>query len=278
MRVIITEKSIQDWAAAYVANKILDFNPTAEKPFVLGLPTGGTPLTMYKKLIEFYRDGIISFENVITFNMDEYVGLTPENEQSYHYYMHENFFKYIDIRPENINILDGMAEDYTAECKRYEEKITEVGGIHLFLGGIGPDGHIAFNEPGSSLSSRTRDKELTMDTIIANARFFGGDVNAVPKLSLTVGVGTILDAKEVLIMVNGHNKARALRQAIEEGVNHMWTISALQLHRKGIIVSDEEACAEIKVGTYRYFKDIEQKHLDSNKMITDLYGRKPCTL
>lgn len=273
MRVIITEKSIQDWAAAYVANKILDFNPTPEKPFVLGLPTGGTPLAMYKRLIQFYKDGIISFENVITFNMDEYVGLAPSNEQSYHYYMHENFFNHIDIKPENINILDGMAEDYTAECKRYEEKISEVGGIHLFLGGIGPDGHIAFNEPGSSLSSRTRDKELTMDTIIANARFFGGDIEAVPKLSLTVGVGTILDAKEVLIMVNGHNKARALRQAIEEGVNHMWTISALQLHRKGIIVSDEDACAEIKVGTYRYFKDIEQKHLDSDKIIADLYTK-----
>ncbi|MGL4688385.1 MAG: glucosamine-6-phosphate deaminase, partial [Fusobacteriaceae bacterium] len=217
MRVIITEESIQNWAAVYVANKILDFSPTKERPFVLGLPTGGTPLALYKKLIEFNKDGIISFENVITFNMDEYVGLPPENEQSYHYYMYENFFNFIDIKPENINILNGMALDYKAECKRYEEKIKSVGGIHIFLGGIGPDGHIAFNEPGSSLSSRTRDKELTMDTILANARFFGGDINKVPKLSLTVGVGTILDAKEVLIMVNGYNKARALRQAIEEG-------------------------------------------------------------
>ncbi|MGL4732681.1 MAG: glucosamine-6-phosphate deaminase [Fusobacteriaceae bacterium] len=273
MRVIITEKSIQDWAATYVANKILDFNPTPEKPFVLGLPTGGTPLAMYKRLIQFCKDGVISFQNVITFNMDEYVGLSPDNDQSYHYYMHENFFKHIDIKPENINILNGMAEDYSAECQRYEDKIASVGGIHLFLGGIGPDGHIAFNEPGSSLASKTRDKELTMDTIIANARFFGGDINAVPKLSLTVGVGTILAAEEVLIMVNGHNKARARRQAIEEGVNHMWTISALQLHRKGIIVSDEDACAEIKVGTYRYFKDIEQKYLDSEKLMADLYAR-----
>ncbi|MGL5124087.1 MAG: glucosamine-6-phosphate deaminase [Fusobacteriaceae bacterium] len=273
MRVIITEESIQNWAAVYVANKILDFAPTKERPFVLGLPTGGTPLGLYKKLIEFNKDGIISFENVITFNMDEYVGLPPENEQSYHYYMYENFFNFIDIKPENINILNGMALDYKEECRRYEEKIKSVGGIHIFLGGIGPDGHIAFNEPGSSLSSRTRDKELTMDTILANARFFGGDINKVPKLSLTVGVGTILDAKEVVIMVNGYNKSRALRQAIEEGVNHMWTISALQLHPKGIIISDEDACAELKVGTYRYFKDIEKEHLNVSSQIKKLYAR-----
>ncbi|MGX6591806.1 glucosamine-6-phosphate deaminase [Cetobacterium ceti] len=271
MRVIITDKNIGDWAAVYVAKKILEAKPSAEKPFVLGLPTGGTPLAMYKRLIQFCKDGIISFENVVTFNMDEYVGLSPENDQSYHYYMYNNFFNHIDIKEENINILNGLAEDYKKECERYEEKIKSVGGIDLFLGGIGPDGHIAFNEPGSSLSSRTRDKELTMDTIIANARFFEGDISKVPTLALTVGVGTILDAREVLIMVNGHNKARALHNAVEQGVNHMWTISALQLHPKGIIVSDEAACGELKVGTYRYFKDIEGKNLDTDKLIEDLY-------
>ena len=125
---------------------------------------------------------------------------------------------------------------------------------------------------GSSLSSRTRDKELTMDTIIANSRFFGGDINKVPRLALTVGVGTILDAKEVLIMVTGANKSRALQHGVEEGVNHMWTISALQLHRSGIIVSDEAACSELKVSTYRYFKDIEKDNLDSEKLLADLYA------
>lgn len=274
MRVVITDKSVGDWAAVYVAKKINEFKPTADRPFVLGLPTGGTPLAMYKRLIQMNKDGIVSFENVVTFNMDEYVGLTPDNDQSYHYYMHTNFFDHIDIKKENINILDGTAKDYKAECERYEEKIKSYGGIHLFLGGIGPDGHIAFNEPGSSLSSRTRDKDLTMDTIIANCRFFGGDINKVPKLALTVGVGTILDAKEVLIMVTGANKARALHHGIEEGVNHMWTISALQLHRHGIIVSDEAACAELKVGTYRYFKDIEKDNLDSEKLLNDLYSNK----
>ena len=137
----------------------------------------------------------------------------------------------------------------------------------LFLGGIGPDGHIAFNEPGSSLTSRTRKKELTTDTIIANSRFFNNDVNQVPKTALTVGVGTVMDAKEVLIMVNGHNKARALRHVVEEPISHMWTISALQMHQHGIIVADEAACAELKVGTYNYFKDIEKNNLDPKSLL-----------
>ena len=274
MRVIITDnKKAGDWAAVYIANKIREFNPTPEKKFVLGLPTGSTPLQMYKRLIEFYQDGIISFKNVITFNMDEYVGLDEKHPQSYHYYMFENFFNHIDIDKENVNILDGMAEDYKAECKRYEEKIKAVGGIDLFLGGVGMDGHIAFNEPGSSLESRTRDKELTEDTIIANSRFFDNDITKVPQLALTVGVGTIMDAKEVLIMVEGYNKARALYHGVEDGINHLWTISALQLHEKAIIVADEDACAELKVGTYRYYKDIEKKNLVVDKLLKELYDK-----
>ncbi len=271
MRVIITEKNVVDWAAVYVARKIKEFQPTKEKPFVLGLPTGGTPLGMYKRLIQFYQDGLISFENVITFNMDEYVGLEADNEQSYHYYMFHNFFNHINIPKENINILNGMSENHEEECRRYEEKIKKLGGIHLFLGGVGEDGHIAFNEPGSSLNSRTRTKELTTDTILANARFFNNDITKVPKSALTVGVATILDAKEVLIMVNGPKKARALHKGIEEGINHLWTISSLQLHQKGIIVADEEACTELMVGTYRYYKDIEKDNLDTDQLIKDFY-------
>lgn len=251
----------------------MEFKPTPVKKFVLGLPTGSTPLQMYKKLIQFYKDGIISFENVITFNMDEYVGLDKNHDQSYHYYMHENFFNHIDIKKENINILDGMTENYEEECERYEEKIIKAGGIDLFLGGVGADGHIAFNEPGSSLKSQTRTKELTEDTIKNNSRFFNGDETKVPKLALTVGVGTIMKAKEVLIMISGLGKARALHQGIECGVNHLWTISALQLHEKGIIVTDEEACAEIKVGIYKYYKDIEKKNLDVSKLIEELYKK-----
>jgi glucosamine-6-phosphate deaminase len=193
--------------------------------------------------------------------MDEYVNLPKEHPESYHSFMWNNFFSHIDINPQNVHILNGNATDLEAECAQYEQAIQQAGGIDLFLGGIGPDGHIAFNEPGSSLSSRTRVKTLTTDTIIANSRFFENDINKVPKTALTVGVGTVMDAKEVLILVNGHNKARALAAAVEGSVNHMWTISALQMYPKGIIVCDEAATIELKVGTYKYFLDIEKDNL-----------------
>ncbi len=264
MRVIIEPDyvSAAKWTANYVAKSIIDFKPSTAKPFVLGLPTGSSPLGIYKELITLNKKGVVSFKNVVTFNMDEYVNLAEEHPESYHSFMQNNFFSHIDIQKENINILDGNAKDLEVECASYEEKIKKAGGIKLFLGGIGPDGHIAFNEPTSSLSSRTRIKTLTYDTLVANSRFFDNDINKVPKTALTVGVGTVMDAEEVLIIVNGHNKARALQHAIEGGVNHMWTISALQMHPKGIIVCDEEATDELKVGTTKYFKDIESDNLD----------------
>ena len=175
--------------------------------------------------------------------------------------MARNLFDHIDCPKENIHILNGNATDLVAECAHYEEMIQEAGGIDLFIGGIGPDGHIAFNEPGSSLSSKTRMKTLTTDTRIANSRFFGGNPENVPAHALTVGVGTVMAAREVMILVNGHAKARALQAAIEGAVNHMWTISALQMHEHGIIVSDEDAADELKVSTYKYFKDIERENL-----------------
>ena len=269
MRLIIQPDANQmaQWAANYIAAKINKANPTAEKPFVLGLPTGSSPLLTYKALIKLYETGVVSFENVVTFNMDEYIGLSRDHPQSYHTFMWGNFFKHIDIKKENAHILNGMAEDPEAECAAYEKAIVDAGGIDLFLGGIGPDGHIAFNEPGSSLSSRTRIKTLTTDTVIANSRFFDNDVNKVPKTALTVGVGTVLDAREVLILVNGHHKARALYHAVEGPINQMWTISALQLHQKGIIVCDYDACAELRVGTYKYFLDIEHDNLDPDSLL-----------
>ena len=240
MRVLILNdaKSIGKWVAAYVAKKVREFVPTEEKPyFILGLPTGSSPLAMYEELVKLHKDGVVSFKNVVTFNMDEYVGLPKEHPESYWSFMHNNFFNFVDVLPENINILNGnpgniTEKDLKKECARYEEKMASYGGVDLFIGGVGVDGHLAFNEPGSSLQSRTRDKELTKDTRIVNSRFFDNDINQVPEIALTVGVGTVLDSKEVLIMVNGHNKARALYHAIEGGVNHMWTISALQLHQK----------------------------------------------
>lgn len=269
MRLIIQSNydNLSQWAANYVVSKINAAKPTANKPFVLGLPTGSSPLGMYKALIALHKKGAVSFENVVTFNMDEYVGLPKDHEQSYHTFMWTNFFSHVNIKAENVNILNGNAANLEEECAAYEAKMKAVGGVDLFLGGIGPDGHIAFNEPGSSLASRTRIKTLTHDTIIANSRFFDNDVNKVPKTSVTVGVGTILDAKEVLIMVNGHNKARALAKAIEGSVNQMWTISALQLHEKAIIVCDEAATEEIKVGTYKYFKDIESENIDPKSLL-----------
>jgi len=263
MRVIIEPNYdlMSQWAANYVVAKINAAKPTAEKPFVLGLPTGSSPIGMYRGLVKAYQEGRVSFKHVLTFNMDEYVGLPVEHPESYHSFMFTNLFNHIDCPKENIHILNGNAPDLAAECAHYEQMIEEAGGIDLFLGGIGPDGHIAFNEPGSSLCSRTRQKTLTTDTIIANSRFFDNDINQVPKTALTVGVGTVMAAKEVLIMVNGHAKCRALQAAVEGSVNHMWTISALQMHPHGIIVCDDAACDELKVGTYRYFKDIERKNL-----------------
>lgn len=268
MRLVILDDydKASDWAARYIKRRILSFAPSQDRYFVIGLPTGGTPLGTYKKLIEFYKKGEISFKYVKTFNMDEYVGLPRDHHESYHSFMFDNFFKHIDIDPNNVHILDGNAPDLQKECDDFEAKIKQAGGVELFVGGIGPDGHIAFNEPGSSLVSRTRLKTLARETIVANARFFNNDVNKVPTNALTVGVGTVMDAREVMIIITGASKALALHMAIEEGVNHMWTVSAFQQHPKTIFVCDEDATAELKVKTVKYFKGLMHVH---NEMIRD---------
>jgi glucosamine-6-phosphate deaminase len=244
------------WAAHYIAKRIGEA-VGRERPFVLGLPTGSSPLGIYRELIALHRKGELSFSRIITFNMDEYVGLPPDHPQSYRRFMQDNFFKDIDIEPKNTHIPDGTALDLETECRAYEEAISASGGIDLFLGGMGSDGHIAFNEPGSSLRSRTRIKTLATETRIDNARFFGGDPAKVPSTALTVGVGTVMDAREVLIIVSGYAKARALKAAVEGSVTHWWPLSCLQMHPKAIIVCDEEALDELKVGTVRYFRNLE---------------------
>ena len=256
MKLIIKNdyEAMCEWAANHIADAIN--NHKEDRPFVLGLPTGSSPLGVYRRLVAMNKEGSLTFKNVVTFNMDEYVGLPREHDQSYWYFMHDNLFDHIDIPRENINILNGMAEDLEAECARYEEKIASYGGIDLFLGGSGVDGHIAFNEPFTSLTSRTGVRALTEDTLIVNSRFFGGDPEKVPKTALSVGVGTVCDSKQVLLVINGHAKARALRHCVEGGVDHAWTISALQLHPDGIVACDEAACGELKVDTYKYFKEI----------------------
>ena len=262
MRVVIKndKQAVAEWAAHYVAYKINRFRPSAKKPFVLGLPTGSTPLGMYEKLIELNQAGKVSFEHVVTFNMDEYLGLEPTHPQSYHYFMFENFFNHINIQRKNIHILDGMTKDYAKECRNYEQAIKDAGGVHLFIGGVGEDGHIAFNEPFSSLESRTRVKTLTDSTIKANSRFFDGDISKVPTMALTVGVGTIMDAEEVLILATGANKAEALKHSIEGAISHVWTLSALQRHPHGIILCDRDATGALAPETVDYFLDIEKNN------------------
>ncbi|KAE9554821.1 hypothetical protein FO519_001936 [Halicephalobus sp. NKZ332] len=262
MKLIILNdyNDVCEFAAKYLVRRMKDFNPGPENFFNLGLPTGGTPLGMYKKLTEYHKEGKISFKYVRTFNMDEYVGLPRDHPESYHSFMFNNFFRHIDIDPENVNILDGNAENLEAECERFEKKIHDSGGVELFFGGIGPDGHVAFNEPGSSLSSRTRIKTLAMETIQANARFFDNDMTKVPTRALTVGVATIMDAREVVILINGAHKAYALHKAIEEGVSHMWTLSAFQLHPKTMFIADEDATLELKVKTVKYFRGLMTTH------------------
>lgn len=260
MRLIIRDDphAASKYIADYIIERIQTFDPTPERPFVLGLPTGSSPVLIYQTLVQRFKAGDVSFRNVITFNMDEYVGIPREHPESYHSFMYKHFFSHVDVRPENINILNGNAPDLEAECQAYEEKIQKVGGIELFLGGIGPDGHLAFNEPGSSLKSRTRVKTLAYETILANSRFFGNNLDQVPRMALTVGVQTVLDAREVVIIITGAHKALALQKCLEEGVNHMWTLSSLQLHPHPLVVCDDDATLELRVKTVKYFKSIEK--------------------
>ncbi|KRZ63098.1 Glucosamine-6-phosphate isomerase 1, partial [Trichinella nativa] len=320
-------EQMSEFAAKFVRRRILDFNPSKDRYFTLGLPTGSTPLGMYKKLIDYCKNGQLSFQFVKTFNMDEYAGSEirlfyavkdsiPKNHPaSYHSFMYHNFFRHIDIHPSNVHILDGNAADLNKECEEFEKEIHSAGGIMLFVGGVGSDGHVAFNEPGSSLASRTRVKTLAQETIVANSRFFNNDISQVPTQALTVGVGTLLDAHEVmkvkiiffdikccpvkirkvsmfmrfgfsppllllvdfnvadlitcclnmnlviLLLISGPLKAHALHNAVENGVSHMWTASAFQLHPKATFVCDEDATLELKVRTVRYFKGLLQSYL-----------------
>jgi len=261
MRVII-HRNYDDaslWAACYIADKINACG--TERPFVLGLPTGDSPRELYRQLVRMHKNRKLSFQRVRTFNMDEYVGLDEKHPHSYHRFMAENLFDHVDIDRKNVHIPDGMAADLEAECRLYEAAIAAAGGIDLFVGGMGADGHIAFNEPGSSLRSRTRIKTLAEETRAANSRFFGGDPAQVPATALSVGVATVMDAREVLIIVSGARKARALQAVVEGGVSQQWTLSCLQMHPHAVLVCDEDAVDELRVKTVRYFKDVEKETL-----------------
>ena len=260
MKVIIKETPAEGsiWAARYIAKRINEKAAVSDKPFVIGLCTGSTPIETYAELIRMVKAGEVSFKNVISFNMDEYVGLPEDHPESYHSFMHKYLFDHIDEPAENIHILNGNAPDPAHECEKYEEAIVKAGGFDLFLGGVGEDGHIAFNEPFSSLSSRTRVVTLTRDTREVNSRFFGGDWKLVPAQAMSVGVATVLSSKEVVILAFGSKKARAIKDAVEGPISHYCTLSGMQNHPAGTVVCDEQAVGELKVSSYRYFKAVAE--------------------
>jgi glucosamine-6-phosphate deaminase len=246
MEVIVQQSYDQmSKAAAAIVADVLNAKPNA----VLGMATGSTPLGVYKELVRLHREGRLDFAQVTTFNLDEYVGLPTTNPQSFHHFMHENFFKHVNIAPGNIYIPSGTTSNYKSFCPWYEQRIQECGGIDLQILGIGSDGHIAFNEPGSSLTSRTRLKTLARQTIEDNARFFNKP-EEVPIYAITMGVGTILEARMLLLLANGPNKAHAVAQMVEGPVTSMITASALQMHPSATVFLDEAAAGELKMRDY----------------------------
>ena len=242
--VLPTYEEMSKSAAAIIAD-VLNAKPNA----VLGMATGSTPLGVYKELVRLHREGRLDFAQVTTFNLDEYVGLPTTDPQSYHHFMHENFFQHVNISPGNIYIPSGTTSNYKSFCPWYEQRIKECGGIDLQILGIGSDGHIAFNEPGSSLSSRTRLKTLARQTIEDNARFFNRPED-VPIYAITMGVGTILEARNLLLLGNGANKAHAVAQMVEGPVTSMITASALQFHSSATVFLDEAAASQLKMRDY----------------------------
>ena len=252
MRVIIVESP--DDAAQIACQRIADCVRIRQK-CVLGLATGSTPVAAYRLLIEEHRMGNLDFAGVTSFNLDEYVGLGASHPQSYRTFMQEKLFDHVNISPERTHVPDGAAVDLLLECTHYEQAIRQAGGIDLQLLGIGRDGHIAFNEPGSSLASRTRLMMLARQTILDNARFFGTE-DLVPKAALTMGIGTILDSRQILVLATGEGKAEAVRAMIEGPISSMVPASALQWHPDVVVVLD--AAAAHRLEQRDYYLEFEQ--------------------
>lgn len=247
MEIIIKENGrVASEAAARVVARLVREKPDA----VLGLATGSTPLMLYREMIRLHREEGLDFSQVTTFNLDEYVGLEKEHEQSYHTFMWENLFSQINIKAENVHIPDGMAEDIPAFCAEYERKMVEAGGIDLQVLGIGSDGHVGFNEPTSSFASRTRIKTLTQQTVADNARFFDGDESKVPHHCITMGIGTIMDARCNIMLAFGEGKAEAITATVEGPVAAIMPASILQHHPSAKIFIDEAAASALKLTDY----------------------------
>ena len=220
-------------------------NHVKNKPnAVLGLATGSTPVDMYKELIKANKDGVVSFKNVTTFNLDEYVGLDGTHDQSYRYFMNDNLFNHIDIDKNNTNVLKGVG-DYISFMNEYDNMIAKAGGIDIQLLGIGSDGHIAFNEPGTSFDSLTHIAELTDQTITDNARFFAKKSD-VPTKAITMGLKSIMNAKKIVLIATGKNKAEAVKHLLKDIPNEAWPCTVLQNHKDVIIYCDEDAYSLVK--------------------------------
>lgn len=263
MRLVVTNMNLGLWAAAYIKEKINAFAPTPEKPFVLGLPTGGTVVDMYANLRLFFKEGLLDFQNVITFNMDEYAGLPPDHPQSYHSYMRRHLFDEVNLRPGNTHILNGLAENPQEECAAFEAEIAKLGGIDLFVGGVGRNGHIAFNEPGSAFNTRTRLVELAPGTRTANARFFHNDESRVPATALSVGIGTVTDAKEVLFLASGEKKAQAVARVMQPGQDINCPLTALKLHPHATLLADPQACSLLTGAARQTLAQLETEQPDA---------------
>ena len=245
---IIIQPTAQD---AAIAGARLIARLVREKPgAVLGLATGGTPLPLYRELIRMHREEGLDFSKVTTFNLDEYLGLAPDHPQSYHHFMRENFFDHINIQPPNTHIPDGMTTDVPVCCADYERRIADAGGIDLQILGIGSDGHIGFNEPASSFASRTRIKTLTKETLRDNARFFEDNPDRVPRHCITMGIGTIMDTRCVLLLAFGSSKAAAIAGTVEGPVSAILPASILQHHPDAKILLDSPAAATLQRADY----------------------------
>jgi len=267
MRLIIKNdaKEVSELIARHILQKIVDFGPTSSRPFVLGLPTGMSSIVIYKYLVQFCRKGEMSFRNVMTFSIDEYVGLPRDHAHSKHTFMWNAFFKHIDIKRENVHILDGNSNNLDEECAAYEQKLHECGGIDLMFFGTGVDGTLGRNEPGSSMTSCTRQKRMARGTIWSlETQFNCASDNSphetkVPENSLTMGIGTIMNAKELVVVFCGRQKALALHKTIECTVNHMCPASIIQHHPNCLCVSDAAATLELRMDTCQYFSGIDMQ-------------------
>lgn len=236
-------------SASAVAARIISHTLREKPDAVLGLATGSTPILLYNELVRMHRAGYLDFSRATTFNLDEYVGLQPTHPASYQSFMFEHLFNHINIKRENINIPNGLSEDIPSCCRAYEEKIKACGGIDLQVLGIGTEGHIGFNEPTSSLGSRTRIKTLTPRTRFDNAPYFGSEVK-VPKHIITTGIGTIMEARMVVLLAFGSNKANAIAQTVEGPVTSMMPASILQMHPVAKVIADEAAASQLRNTSY----------------------------